>query len=90
MYIFCFLFIGFLYLNVLFHRCTSYQINEYTLLYSFNLCFKSVLLKELENHKDLEAVLHHTFLKLHSGYTQWTKANNAGGDIGHSNNIGVK
>ncbi|XP_045584427.1 protein phosphatase Mn(2+)-dependent 1K [Procambarus clarkii] len=34
---------------------------------------KEVLLEHLAVHKDLEAVLHHTFLKLHSGYTQWTQ-----------------
>lgn len=39
---------------------------------------KSVLLEELEHQKDLEAVLHHTFLKLHTGYAQWTKLHNAG------------
>ncbi|KAG0724785.1 Protein phosphatase 1K, mitochondrial [Chionoecetes opilio] len=39
---------------------------------------KSVLLEELEQHKDLEAVLHHAFLKLHTGYAQWTQTHNAG------------
>uniref|UniRef100_A0A0P4VYQ9 PPM-type phosphatase domain-containing protein n=1 Tax=Scylla olivacea TaxID=85551 RepID=A0A0P4VYQ9_SCYOL len=39
---------------------------------------RRVLLEELDHHKDLEAVLHHTFLKLHTGYTQWTKTHNAG------------
>ncbi|MPC50658.1 Protein phosphatase 1K, mitochondrial [Portunus trituberculatus] len=39
---------------------------------------RSVLREELRHHKDLEAVLHHTFLKLHTGYIQWTKTHNAG------------
>ncbi|XP_042240038.1 protein phosphatase 1K, mitochondrial-like [Homarus americanus] len=39
---------------------------------------KNVLLEYLAVHKDLEAVLHHTFLQLHSRYTQWTQDYNAG------------
>lgn len=39
---------------------------------------QGVLLEELEHQKDLEAVLHHTFLKLHTGYAQWTKTHDAG------------
>lgn len=34
---------------------------------------KDVLLEYLAIHKDLEAVLHHTFLRLHSAYAKWAE-----------------
>lgn len=39
---------------------------------------KDLLLEYLAHHKDLEAVLHHTFLNLHSGYAKWTQDHNTG------------
>lgn len=37
-----------------------------------------LLLEHLPLHKDLEAVLHHTFLKLHSEYAAWATENDKG------------
>ncbi|KAK7082449.1 Protein phosphatase 1K, mitochondrial [Halocaridina rubra] len=39
---------------------------------------ESILKEHLAYHKDLEAVLHHSFLKLHSRYAQWTEENRRG------------
>lgn len=48
---------------------------------------ESILTQQLSQHKDLEAVLHHSFLTLHSQYVKWTEEHSAGLKAGTTANV---